>query len=145
MAGYPRRGWRVGAEPPAPEGIPALYSRRYSLEHAYRYDKQDLRWDKPRLRTPAQMSRWALVVAAAHNELLLAAPALDAEYRPWEPKGRRPTPRQLRRCIPRLLAELGTPAREVRPRGKSPGRAAGATVRPAPRQPVLRKAAAAAA
>ena len=132
--------WWLGEKLPALDMIPALYSRRYSLEHAYRYDKQDMLWDKPHLRTPQRMGVWTLLVAAVHNELLLAAPLLDAQYRPWEPKGRAPTPRQLRRGIPRLLIELGTPVRAVLPRGKSPGRAKGALVRHAPRQPVLRKA-----
>lgn len=131
--------WWIGGQLPPLDTIPTLYSRRYSLEHAYRYDKQDMLWDKPHLRRPEQMSLWTLVVSAVHNELLLAAPQLQVEYRPWEPKGRLPTPRQVRRCIPRLLAQLGTPVRAVQPRGKSPGRAKGAPIRRAPQHLVLKK------
>ena len=132
--------WHWAGELPPLETIPELYARRYSLEHAYRYGKQDLLRDKPHLRTPEQMSRWALLVASVHNELLLAAPLIEPERRPWERRGQPPTLGQLRRSMARLLARLGTPVRCAQPRGKSPGRAKGAIVRHAPTQPVLKKA-----
>ncbi|MDQ3855940.1 MAG: transposase [Chloroflexota bacterium] len=131
--------WWLGGQLPPLESIPKLYARRYCLEHAYRFDKQDLLLDKPHLCTPEQMSRWLLVVAAVHNELMLAAPLLEVEYRPWDRRGSEPTPRQLRRGAGRLLVRLGTPVRAVKVRGKSPGRQTGTVVRHKPDSPVLIK------
>lgn len=131
--------WWIGGALPPLETIPVLYARRYSVEHAYRYDKQDLLWDKPQLHTPGQMSRWAMLVAAVHNELLLAEPCLLVEYRPWDRRGSEPTPRQLRRAVPRLLEQLGTLTRAVQPRGKSPGRSTGTRVPHKDECPVLIK------
>ncbi len=115
------------------------YVRRFSQEHGYRFDKQALMWAKPRLRTPAQCERWSHVVAIAHNHLVLARDLVEASLHPWESKHREATPQQVRRGMNRLLPQLGTPARPPHPRGKSPGRAKGATIGKAKRFPVVRK------
>jgi len=124
--------------------VPGLYARRYGQEHAYRYDKQDLLWTDPRLRTPERMLLWSRIVAAVRNQLCLARPLVEAERRPWESSrtvaSRPATPRQVRRAMAKLIsARVGTPARPVRPRGKAPGRAKGATVSRATRHPVISK------
>ncbi len=43
----PKVSWFLfwGRDLPAPEEVPALYPRRYSLEHSYRVSKQDLLWE----------------------------------------------------------------------------------------------------
>lgn len=115
------------------------YRRRYSQEHGYRFDKQCLLWERPHLRTPEQFERWSHVVAIAHNQLVLARSLGHVELRPWEPSRRPCTPQQVRRAMPRILAQLGTPAKPVQPRGKSPGRPAGATGTAATRYEVVRK------
>jgi hypothetical protein len=132
--------WWLGGRPlPPPAELARLYPRRFSIEHGYRFDKQDLLWAAPHLRTPAQMDRWTHLVSAVHNELGLARLAVQAQRWPWEPAARPLTPRQVRRALPRLLSQLGTPAVSPRPRGKSPGRPRGAVVARAPRAPVIRK------
>jgi len=97
--------WWGGGQLPPPESLPELYARRSSLEHAYRFDKQDM---------------------------LLAEPLLEVMYHPWDRRGTKPTPRQLRRGIGSLFAQVGTPVRAVRPRGKSLGGAKGVLVPPKP-------------
>jgi hypothetical protein len=87
------------------------YRHRYSQEHGYRFDKPALLWDRPRLRTPEQTERWTQVVACAHNQLVLARPLAVGAYRPWEKRRERLTLQQVRRGLPTLLCELGTPAR----------------------------------
>lgn len=130
--------WLGGPLPPLAE-VPQLYARRFGLEHGYKLDKQALLWDAPRLRSPEQFARWTDVVAAVHNQLVLARPLAAAIQRPWE-SGKRPvTPQQVRRALGRILAQVGTPVRPPRPRGKSPGRAPGAIVKRAARHPVVRK------
>lgn len=126
---------------PLPEVWP-IYRRRYSQEHGFRFEKQDLLWLAPRLRTPEQIQSWTDVVAAARNQLYLARPHVEAHRYPWEAQTRPATPRQVRRAMGGILAQLGTPARPPQPRGKSPGRSPGAHVTPAPRYPVVYKASA---
>ena len=132
--------WWLGGQPLPPlDELARLYPRRFSEEHGYRFDKQDLLWAAPRLRTPAQFERWTDVVSAVHNELDVARPLVEAQRLPWEDPTRPPSPRQVRRGLARIIGQIGTPARAPRPRGKSPGRATGAVIRPAARYPVLRK------
>jgi hypothetical protein len=115
------------------------YARRFGQEHGYRFDKQSLMWEQPRLRTPEQFELWTQVVAIVHNHLLLARELVQAERRPWENKQRACTPQQVRRGIGKLLLRLGTPAKAPKPRGKSKGRIQGAPVRKAERFPTVRK------
>lgn len=115
------------------------YVLRFGQEHGYRFDKQALLWETPRLRTPEQFERWSPIVAIAHNHPVLARDLVEAEVRPWENKQRKPTPQQVRRGIDKLLPRLGTPARSPHPRGKSKGRSKGAKVKKAERFAVIRK------
>jgi len=132
--------WWLGGRPLPPlADLARLYPRRFSIEHGYRFDKQDLLWTAPHVRTPAQMERWTDVVAAVHNEIGLARAQAQAQRLPWENPRRPLSPRQVRRVLARIIALEGTPAAPPRPRGKSPGRAGGAVVRRAPRHPVIRK------
>ncbi len=57
------------------------YVLRFGQEHGYRFDKQALLWEKPRLRTPAQFERWTQIVAIAHNHLVVARDLVEAELR----------------------------------------------------------------
>lgn len=132
--------WWLGGQPLPPlDEVARLYARRFSEEHGYRFDKQDLLWTAPRLRTPEQMERWTRVVSAVHNALGVARPLVQAQRLPWEDPTRPPSPRQVRRGLARIIGQIGTPARPPRPRGKSPGRAKGAVITPHARQPVLHK------
>jgi hypothetical protein len=137
----PRVSWFIWiGETPIPlSDVWPTYRRRYSLEHGYRFDKQDLLWPEPRFRTPEQFQRWTDLVAVAHNQLALARDLAEAQRQPWESHRRTTTPRQVRRAMPRILAQLGTPAPKPQPRGKSAGRAPGTKVSRAPRYPVVYK------
>lgn len=129
----------VGKTLPALSEIATLYSRRYSLEHGYRVDKQDLLWERARLRTPEQFQTWTDLVACVRNQLYLAQ-KLAATRQPWERKDRLATPSQVRRAMGGILRVLGTPARACQVRGKSPGRRKGAIMEKAPRYKVIFKA-----
>jgi DDE family transposase len=119
----PRESWFcwVGRTPLPLEEVTATYRHRFSHEHTYRFLKQDLFWTKARVRTPEQFERWSLIVATAMNVLVLARHLGQASFRPWERRREVVTPRQVRRCMPAILAQLGTPAAAPKPRGKSPG------------------------
>jgi DDE superfamily endonuclease len=137
----PKISWFVwsGGEPAPLAEISPTYRLRYSHEHGYRFDKQELLWDVPRLSTPERTERWTHVVACAHNLLVLARPLLDGCYRPWETRRSVPSLSQVRRAMPTLLRQLGTPARPPQPRGKAPGRAKGFQPKPRGRHPAIRK------
>jgi hypothetical protein len=119
--------------------ISPTYRLRYSHEHGYRFDKQELLWDVPRLSTPQRTERWTHIVACAHNLLVLARPLVEGYYRPWETRSSVPTLAQVRRAMPTLLQQLGTPARPPQLRGKALGRAKGFHPKPRTRHPVIRK------
>ncbi len=72
----PKVSWFVwkGGEPAPLAEISQMYRLRYSHEHGYRFDKQELLWDIPRLSTPQRTERWTQVVACTHNLLVLARP-----------------------------------------------------------------------
>jgi hypothetical protein len=128
----------VGQTLPPLSEIPPLYARRYSLEHGFRVDKQDLLWEKARLRTPEQFETWTRIVACVRNQLYLAR-ELAATRQPWERSDRPATPSQVRRAMGAIIRALGTPARSSQVRGKSPGRQKGAIVEKAPRYKVIFK------
>lgn len=139
----PRESWFVTLDDHAIEiplaTVPCLYGRRFSQEHGYRYLKQDLLWTRVHVRTPEQFERWSLCVGIVMNQLCLARPLGQATYRSWEARQRPATPGQVRRVMPAILSQVGTPARPCQRRGKSPGRALGFHPEPAPRYGVVIK------
>src|SRR6266852_4119308 len=130
--------WKGDRSAPLAE-ISPTYRLRYSQEHGYRFDKQELLWDVPRLSTPQRTERWTQIVACAHNLLVLARPLVEGCYRPWETRSSVRTLAQVRRAMPTLLHQLGTPARPPQLRGKAPGRAKGFHPKPRTRHPAIRK------
>jgi len=156
VAHLPRRD-----TPPAPlwlcwhgDGLPAdlrdlwhAYQRRFTIEHAFRFLKQELGWTRAHLRAPAAADRWSWVLASALWELWLARDHIVDARLPWERPAdpTRLSPGRVRRGMAGLLATLGSPARTPRPRGKSPGRRPGQCPGRAMRYPVHRRAPPAAA
>lgn len=136
----PKISWFVfvGQQMPSLGQIPTLYSGRYSIEHGYRVDKQDLLWERVRLRTCEQFERFTQIVACVRNQLCLAR-SLGCVRQPWERRSGEATPSQVRRALGSILWQLGTPAGVCQVRGKSPGRVKGAKVTLATRYPVIRK------
>jgi hypothetical protein len=137
----PRVSWFVwiGDESVNLAQIALSYVLRFGQEHGYRFDKQALMWEQPRLRTPEQFELWSQIVAIVHNHLVLARDLVEPELRPWENMQRQSTPQQVRRGIGKLLPRLGTPTQPPQPRGKSKGRMKGASVKKAQRFAVIRK------
>ncbi len=117
------------------------YCRRFTIEHGFRFAKQDLGWTTVRLRDPAAADRWTWLVVLAWWELWLARPLVADRRLPWERPlpADRLTPGRVRRAVPGLLLHLGTPAKPPAPRGKSPGRSLGHCPGPHPRAPVVRR------
>ncbi|MCX6380025.1 MAG: transposase [Armatimonadetes bacterium] len=110
-----------GKQLPPLETIPAVYRHRYSIEHGFRVDKQNLLWKEARLRTPEGFQIWTDLVACVRNQLFLARD-LSVSRRGWERNVAVPPPSQVRRVMSGIISQLGTPARRSQPRGYSQGR-----------------------
>jgi hypothetical protein len=135
----PRVRWFVMLDHAVPLSHIAQHSaRRFSQEHGSRFLKQDLLWACAHVRTPEHMLLWSWVVALAFNPLYLARELGQAMRQPWERNGRPVTPRQVRRVMPAIVLQLGTPTRPCQPRGKAPGRAKGFHPKRATRYPSIR-------
>jgi hypothetical protein len=128
-----------GRECPALADIPALYARRYCIEHGFRFKKQDLMWEKTHLRTPERFALWTEMVCCAENQLFLAQQEGLAQCQPWESERRQKSPQQVRRGMSTILAALGTPARLAKTRGNSQGRAIGEQIKHAQCYPIVCK------
>ncbi len=111
------------------------YLRRFTVEHGLRFAKQTLGWTTVRPRAPEAADRWTWLVALACWHLWLARPLVAARRLPWEPAQlpARLSPGRVRRAFPGLFAQLGSPARPPKPRGKSPGPRPGHAPGPRPR------------
>lgn len=136
----PRVSWFLTLDDLVPlEQVPAKYGLRFSEEHGFRFLKQDLLWTSVHVRTPDQFLLWSWLVVLAFTQLYLAREQGLYALLPWEAKGRPVTPRQVRRVMPTILSQLGTPTRPCQPRGKAPGRAKGFHPKPARRHSVVYK------
>ncbi len=123
--------WLWASDPAAgPAQITVLWQaflRRFDLEHTFRFFKQVLGWDTPRLRDPAAADRWTWLIIAACTQLRLARP-LAADLRlPWQrpqPPGTM-TPARVRRGFRAVRETLRTPAAPPKPGKPGPGRPKG--------------------
>ena len=85
------------------------YLRRFDLEHAFRFLRQQLGWGRPAIRDPAAADRWTWLLIACCAQLHLARPLAAAARLPWQrpqgpgqPRGHdpRPGPRRIPRRPP---------------------------------------------
>jgi hypothetical protein len=61
--------WWRGPGEPDPAFLWRAYLRRFDLEHTFRFIKQTLGWDRPRVRHPEQADRWTWLVILAFTQL----------------------------------------------------------------------------
>jgi DDE superfamily endonuclease len=134
--------WLWASAPQAgPQEVTALwqaYLRRFDLEHAFRFLKSRLGWNKPLLRDPAAADRWTWLIIACYAQLYLARPLAAATRLPWQ----RPqppaamTPGRVRAGFRHARETAGTPARTAKPATPGPGRPKGSKNKnKAPRPP----------
>jgi DDE superfamily endonuclease len=114
--------WHGGALPEDLRTLWHWYQRRFAVEHAFRFLKQDLGWTSIRPRAPDSADRWSWLLAAGLWQLWLGREVVADQRLPWEraPVGGMLSPGRVRRGFGGLLVVLGTPAQPPRPRGKSP-------------------------
>ncbi len=111
----------IGAEPPEPQTWWQRYMRRYTVDHWYRFAKQRLYWTLPMFSTPEQGERWSDLMPLITWELWFARPLGIDKPLPWQKKQKELTPGRVCQGMNDIFAQIGTPARLPKPRGKSPG------------------------
>jgi DDE superfamily endonuclease len=133
--------WIGGPLPTALHDLWRWYCCRFLVEHGFRFLKHDLGWTTVRPSQPHAADRWSWLLALALWLLWLARPLVADQRLPWERPlpPHRLTPTRVRRAYAALFPHVGTPARPVRTRGKSPGRRPGQRPPPRPLFPVARR------
>lgn len=108
------------------------YCQRYDIEHFFRFAKQRLLLDSYQTPEVKHEEAWWQFVSLAYAQLYLCRELSEKLPNPWEiylPNYQAPsecTPTQVLRDFSRLIKqEIGTPAKEPKPRGKALGRKKG--------------------
>ncbi len=131
----------VGEERLSLESYWHHYLRRFAIEHWNRFLKQRLHWTLPKLGTPEQGQRWSDLMPVMTWQLWLAREIVTDNPLPWQkPQSAAAlTPGRVAQAFGGVLAAIGTPAREPKLRGKSPGWPKGKKRRSRTRYPVVKK------
>jgi DDE superfamily endonuclease len=124
--------------------ISHAYTRRYDLEHFFRFGKQHLSLSDFQTPDSEREEAWWQLVHIAYAQLWLARELAQALPRPWERnlgamKARQISPTLVQRDFGRIIRQIGTPAQPPKPRGISAGRRKGTRLPPRPRQKVVVK------
>jgi len=109
------------------------------VEPATRFRKQSLAWTLPRFQEADVCDRWTLLVTLAQWQLFLARELIIDQPLPWQRVQENPTPERVLQGLVGLFSQIGTPAREPKARGKSPGLPKGRARTPRQRQRVVKK------
>ena len=142
---YERPLWLFwgGDQDMALEHLLDMYLLRFSLEHFFRFAKQELGLLAAHSTDPVALDNWTWVVALVYWQLLLARGATERQAAPWDPRVRRdpgvpPTPGQVLAAWQGFSRGLITPAAPPKGCGKPPGRAPGFHPKPRQRHPVVK-------
>jgi hypothetical protein len=115
------------------------YDHRWPIEPGIRFRKQQLLWTTPQFQTAEAGDRCTVLVNLAVWQLYLARPIAQDCPLPWQPRQTQLTPARVRQGWPDIFAQIGTPARPPRTRGKSPGWLVGQPRQPRKRYAVVKK------
>ena len=136
---------RAGSDEAAVAALWQSCLRRFDLEHAFRFLRQQLGWGRAAIRDPVAADRWTWLLIACCAQLHLARPLAAAARLPWQrPQGPgRPeamTPGRVRAGFPAPATPPGTPASAAKTTRPGPGRPKGSKNKhKAPRHPVRKR------
>ena len=138
---YPKPMWLawLGEEMPELESVWRCYLRRFAVDHWNRFAKQRLHWTQPQFSTTTLAERWSELMPLLSWQLWLARSAVIDHPLPWQKLQTKLTPGRVAQGFPTLLAAIGTPACDPKPRGKSPGWQKGRSRPKRIRYPVVKK------
>lgn len=97
------------------------FPRRWPIEPSIRFRKEALYWDKPQLQQAARCDRWTALVDIAYWLLWLGRDLVADRPLPWQKPLTALTPGRVLQGFDMLFAQIGTPTRVPKTRGKSPG------------------------
>jgi len=129
----------IGEEPPPLNEWWWSYLRRFAVDHWYRFAKQRLHWTLPHFGTPEQAEHWSDLTPLITWELWQARDIVADNPLPWQKPQAKLTPGRVCQGMGAVLAVIGTPACEPKPRGKSPGWPKGRPRKRRERYPVVKK------
>ena len=120
------------------------YRQRFDIEHSFRFLKRNLLLDAFQTPELDHEQDWLKLVMLAYVQLWAAQPISIEVPKPWETLKERELysripPSKVQQDWYRIIRLVGTPAAELKPRGKSPGRQVGETQTPRVRKPVIKK------
>jgi hypothetical protein len=129
----------LGKSMPCLDQLWRCYLRRFAVDHWNRFAKQRLHWTIPHFSTTALAERWSELMPLLSWQLWLAREIVQDTPLPWQKQQTNLTPGRVAQGFAALLAAIGTPASEPKPRGKSPGWQKGQLRPKRTRYPVVKK------
>jgi hypothetical protein len=121
------------------ETIWRAYTHRWPIEPGIHFRKETLGWTLPIFHTKEAGDRWTELTALACWIVFLARPLVEDRPLPWQKPQQRLTPQRVQQSIFTIFAQIGSPARPPKPRGKAPGWPKGKARTPKLRYPVVKK------
>lgn len=115
------------------------YVQRWPLEPGVRFRKENLGWTLLRFQCAETGDTWTALVALAHWMLFLDRLIVEDTPLPWQKPQTRLTPQRVRQSLKPIFVLIGSPARQPKRRGKSPGWPKGKPRTPHERHPVVKK------
>lgn len=97
------------------------YSRRFGVDHWYRFAKQRLHWTLPHFRTPDKCQRWSNLIVNITWQLWLSKDLVREYHLPWQKPQQNLTPGRVALSMTSLLLHIGSPTLTPKTRGKSYG------------------------
>jgi len=131
-------GW-LGESMPALEQTWRCYLRRFAVDHWNRFAKQRLYWTLPHFSTTALAERWSDLMPLLSWQLWLAREIVIDTPQPLQKQQIDLTPGRVAQGFAALLAAIGTPAGDPKPRVKSSGWPKGQSRPKRTRYPVVKK------
>jgi len=134
----------------APQSVPAgqelnteviwrTYDQRWPIEPGFHFRKETLGWTIPMFQSKEAGDRWTEITALAAWILYLARPLVEDAPLPWQRPQQRLTPQRVQQSICPIFAQIPSPARPPKPRGKAEGWPKGKSRTHKPRFPVVKK------
>ena len=97
------------------------FDARAGIEASIKVSKQECSWTMPQTLSTQAADRWTHLTDIAFWHLFLARRQPNLVCHPWQNSDAPITPRRVRQSMAGILLAVGTPAKEPRLRGKSPG------------------------
>jgi hypothetical protein len=129
----------VGQDKPCLAHLWQQYLRRFAIEHWYRLVRQRLHWTCPNFPSLGQTQVWSDLMPLITWQLWLARDIVYDCPLPWQKTMSRLSPGRVANSFAPLLARIGSPAPDPKPRGKSPGAAVGKKRKSRTRFPIVKK------